>query len=279
MSLYTALFPLKDLSVNAICKCIDQFLTLMPKFTILKTDYGAENSKALTQHLAAYNILHWNSVPGRSAQQGLVERHIRSVKNLVNKFIANRGTMDRGDWVKIIPWVAQCINNTEVHASGLSRYDLLFSPLIAVHAINWGNFDYGLQQETYKKVMRNRQRILDLRQKLHRNSAHRYPVGTLVFKTNEIKPRVSNPKILSPYTDLFMVVSNKCDNSKNSHTFRLYVQNLRTNKISAVTPSMLKRVSVSDLSKSDFDIFKCLNIDYRRLNTQTEGDHKVVYNL
>ena len=30
---------------------------------------------------------------------------------------------------------------------------------------------------------------------------------TLVFKTNEIKPRVSNPKILSPYTDLFMVVS------------------------------------------------------------------------
>ena len=52
MSLYTVLFPLKDLSVNAICKCIDQFLTFMPKFSILKTDYGPENSKALAQHLA-----------------------------------------------------------------------------------------------------------------------------------------------------------------------------------------------------------------------------------
>ena len=115
--------------------------------------------------------------------------------------------MDRNDWVKTLPWVAQCINRTEVHNSGLSQYDLLFSILIANHAIEWGSFDYGLQQETYKKVMRNRQRILDLRQKLHQNSAHRYPVGTLVFKNNEIKPRVSNPKILSPYIDLFMVVS------------------------------------------------------------------------
>ena len=68
-----------------------------------------------------------------------------------------------------------------------------------------------------------------------------------------------------------MVVSNKCDKSKNAHTFRLYVQNLRTNKIIEVTVSMLKKVSVSDLSKSDFVIFKCLNIDYKRLNTQTGG--------
>ena len=110
MSLYTVLFPFKDLSVNAICKCLDQFLTFMPKFSISKTDYGPENSKALTQHLAAYNILHWNLVPGRSAQQGIVERHIRTVKNLINKFIANRGTMNRNDWLKTIPYVSQCIN-------------------------------------------------------------------------------------------------------------------------------------------------------------------------
>ena len=186
MSLYIALFPLRDLSVTAVFKCIDQFLTLMP--------INGENSKALTQHLTGYNILHWPSVPGHSAQQGLVERHIRSVKNLVNRFIANRGTMNHCDWVKIIPWVAQCINKTEVHASGLSRYDLLFSPLISDHAINWGDFDYGIQQETYRKVMRDRQKILELRQKLHQNSSHRYPVGTLVFKTNEIKPRISNPR-------------------------------------------------------------------------------------
>ena len=183
----------------------------MPRFSILKTDYGGENSKTLTQHLAQDNILHWSSIPARSAQQGLVERHIRSVKTLVNKFIANQSTMNRCDWVKIIPWVAQCINKTEVHASGLSRYDLLFSPFIADYAINWGDFDYGIQQETYKKVIRDRQKILDCRQKLHQNSAHKYPVGTLVFKTNEIKPRVSNPKILSPYTDLYMVVGNKCE--------------------------------------------------------------------
>lgn len=82
---------------------------------------------------------------------------------------------------------------------------------------------------------------------------------------------MSNPKILSPYTDLFMVVGNKCEQSKKSQTFRLHVQNLRTSKIIAVTPTMLKKVSVSDLSKSDFDIFKLLNIDYKRINTQTGG--------
>ena len=53
--------------------------------------------------------------------------------------------------------------------------------------------------------------------------------------------------------------------------YKLYVQNLRNNKISAVTPSMLKRVSVSDLAKSDFDISKCLKIDFKRLNTQSGG--------
>ena len=151
--LYTALFPLRDLSVTAVCKCIDKFLTLMPKFTILKTDYGGENSKALTKHLAQYNILHWNSIQARSAQQGLVERHIRSVKTLVNKIIAKQSTMNRCDWVKIISWVAQCINKTEVHASGLSRYDLLFSPFITDHTINWGDFDYGIQQRIIKNCI------------------------------------------------------------------------------------------------------------------------------
>ena len=34
---------------------------------------------------------------------------------------------------------------------------------------------------------------------------------------------------------------------------------------------MLKKVSVSDLSKSDFDIFKLLNNDYKRIKTQTGG--------
>ena len=127
MSLYTILFPLRELSAKAIRRCIDRFLMFMPKFAILKTDYGSENSKSLTLHLAEYNILHYNSVPNRSAQQGIVERHIRTVKNLINKFIANNGTMNRNNWVKIIPYVSQCINKTEVHHSGLSRYDLIFS--------------------------------------------------------------------------------------------------------------------------------------------------------
>ena len=73
-SLYTVLFPLKSLSVAAVCECIDTFLHIMPKFCILKSDYGPESSRQLTQHLAQYGILHWNSIPGRSTQQGLVER-------------------------------------------------------------------------------------------------------------------------------------------------------------------------------------------------------------
>ena len=90
--------------------------------------------------------------------------------------------------------------------------------------------------------MKDRQKILDCRQKLHSNSAHKFPVGTLVLKTNEAKPRVSNPKILSPFTDLYMVVGNRCEQAKKSQNFLLFVQNLRSNKILAVTPTMLKKV-------------------------------------
>ena len=74
-----------------------------------------------------------------------------------------------------------------------------------------------------------------------------------------------------PYTDLYMVVGNKSGQASNSQNFRLFVQNLRTNKILAVAPPMLKKVTVSDLSMADFDIFKLLNIDYKRVNTQYGG--------
>ena len=119
--------------------------------------------------------------------------------------------------------------------------------------------------------MRDRQAILDKRQKLHKNSAYKFQVGSLVFKTNEQKPKVSNPKLLPPYTDLYMVVGNKGSQAGNSQNFRLYVQNLRTNKTLAVVPPMLKRVTVSDLTRADFDIFRLLNIDYKRINTMYGG--------
>ena len=170
-SLYTVLFPLKYLSVDAVCECIDTFLTLMPKFCILKSDYEAENSRKLTQHLAQYGILHWNSIPARSAQQGLVERQIQSVQTLINKFVADQDTMDRSEWVKLLPWIGCCVNSMETHASGLKRFQLLFSPFIAEYAVAWGYFDFGIQQQVYKKVMQDRQKILDRRKKLHVNTS------------------------------------------------------------------------------------------------------------
>ena len=119
--------------------------------------------------------------------------------------------------------------------------------------------------------MNDRQKILDKRQKLHGNTSFNFPVGALVFRTNEQKPRVSNPKLLPPYTDLYMVVGNKSGQASNSQDFRLFVQNLRTNKILAVAPPMLKKVTVRDLSRADFDIFKLLNVDFKRVNTQYGG--------
>ena len=79
--------------------------------------------------------------------------------------------------------------------------------------------------------MNDRQKILDKRQKLHGNSSFNFPVGALVFRTNEQKPRVSNPKLLPPYTDLYMVVGNKSGQASNSQDFRLFVQNLRKKRI------------------------------------------------
>ena len=96
-------------------------------------------------------------------------------------------------------------------------------------------------------------------------------MGTLVFRTNEQKPRVSNPKILPPYTDLYMVVGNKSGQASKSQDFRLFVQNLRTSKILAVAPPMLKKVTVSDLCKSNFDIFELLNFNFQRVNSQYGG--------
>ena len=81
--------------------------------------------------------------------------------------------------MKLIPWIGWCVNSMETHASGLNRFQLLFSPFISEYAVAWGNFDFGVQQEAYRKVMNDSKKILDKRQKLHRNTAYKFPVGTL----------------------------------------------------------------------------------------------------
>ena len=144
--------------------------------------------------------------------------------------------------MKLLPWIGWCLNSMESHNSGLNRFQLLFSPFISEYAVAWGDFDFGIQQQAYKKVLKDRQRILDKRQKLHSNTAYKFPVGSLVFRTNEKKPKVSNPKLLPPYTELYMVVGNKGGQAGKSQEFRLHVQNLRTNKIVAVAPPMLKKL-------------------------------------
>ena len=66
-------------------------------------------------------------------------------------------------------------------------------------------------------------------------------------------------------------VGNRNEQANKSQNFKLFVQNLRSNKILAVTPTMLKKVSVTDLCKSDFDIFKLLGVDFKRVHTQHGG--------
>ena len=68
-----------------------------------------------------------------------------------------------------------------------------------------------------------------------------------------------------------MFVGNKSGQASKSQDFRLFVQNLRSDKILAVAPPLLKKVTVNDLCKSDFDIFKLLNINFKRVNTQYGG--------
>ena len=89
--------------------------------------------------------------------------------------------------------------------------------------------------------MNDRQKILDSRQKLYSNTSYKFPVGTLVFRTNETRQWVSNPKILPPFTDLYMVVGNRSGQANKSQDFRLFVQNLRSDKILAVAPPMFKK--------------------------------------
>ena len=130
VSSYVTLYPLKSNTVQEVINSLTVHLTLIPHFSVAKTDFGPEMSRQLTEFLAMMNIPHYSSVAMRSQSQGQPEIKIKIIRNLMNK-ITDASNLDRNKWAAMLPFISQTINRTHLSSvKGLSRAQLLFSPYI-----------------------------------------------------------------------------------------------------------------------------------------------------
>ena len=135
-----------------------------------------------------------------------------------------------------------------------------------------------IQERLFKKIITNRQNLLLKRQKKIRTDNSRFEPGQLVFKQNEVFENVSFPKSKPTAKELFMIVfiPNKKVKGDTHHrvsqsSFKVWVRNLRTDKVSATWSSNLRLVRVTDLAYMQFDPFTYLEAQLKRLGS-AEGN-------
>ena len=135
-----------------------------------------------------------------------------------------------------------------------------------------------IQEKLFKKIITNRQNVLLKRQSKIRTDNSIFQPGQLVFKKNEVFENVNFPKSKPTAKELFMIVfipDKKVKGDKhyrvNQSSFKVWVRNLRTNKISATWVSNLRLVRVADLAYMQFDPFTYLGAQLKRLGS-AEGN-------
>ena len=68
--------------------------------------------------------------------------------------------VDRDKWYSELPYLNKNINSTEVHCTGLSRVQLLFSPLAQYNGLQLDQV-FKHQSGMYQKIFANRNEIVN----------------------------------------------------------------------------------------------------------------------
>ena len=277
ISSYVVLYPMKGVTVDQVIKCLHQHLTLFPHFKIARTDQGPEFGRKFTQFLATHSIVHAWTIPSRSQVCGQAEISIRITRSIINK-IVDASSLNRHNWFKMLPFITNSLNKGQLSgAQGLTRSQLLFSPFVQQCGLPAEGL-FMIQERLFKKIITNRQNLLLKRQSKIRTDNSIFEPGQLVFKKNEVFENVSFPKSKPTAKELFMIVfiPNKKIKGDTHHrvsqsSFKVWVRNLRTDKISATWSSNLRLVRVTDLAYMQFDPFTYLGAQLKRLGS-AEGN-------
>merc|ERR1711873_313714 len=277
ISSYIVLYPMRGVNVEQVIKCMHIHLTVFPHFRIARTDHGPEFGKKFTQYLSTHSIFHAWSIPSRSQVCGQAEISIRITRTMINK-IVDSSALNRNQWLKLLPFISNCLNKGQLTAAqGLTRSQLLFSPFIQQCGLPAEGL-FLVQEKLFKKIITNRQDVLLKRQRQIKTDNSIFQAGQLVFKKNEVFENVSFPKSKPTAKELFMIVfipEKKVKGDQNyrvnQSSFKVWVKNLRTNKISATWVSNLRLVQVADLAYMQFDPFTYLGAQLKRLGS-AEGN-------
>ena len=277
ISSYVVLYPMRGVTVDQVIKVVHQHLTNFPHFKIARTDGGPEFGRKFTQFLATHSIVHTWTIPTRSQVLGQAEISIRITRSIINK-IVDASSLNRHSWFKMLPFISNSLNKGQLAgAQGLTRSQLLFSPFVQQCGLPAEGL-FMIQERLFKKIITNRQNLLLKRQNKFRTDNSMFEPGQLVFKLNEVFENVSFPKSKPTVKELFMIVFIPSKQVKgdthhrvSQSAFKIWVRNLRTDKVSATWSSNLRLVRVTDLAYMDFDPFTYLGAQLKRLGS-AEGN-------
>ena len=122
MTNYTALLPLRSIHVTSMITAVQLFLSIMPRPSVIITDYGPEYSIQFTDYLSSLQIQHRGGIPKRSQQQGTVEKSFSVVRAVLNRIQAT----EMKEWPELLPRVMNSINGMHPAGSQFSRTHLLY---------------------------------------------------------------------------------------------------------------------------------------------------------
>ena len=269
MTNYTSLLPLRSIHVNSLIAAVQLFLSIMPKPSMIISDYGSEFSLQFTNFLTSMDIQHKGSMPRRSQQQGTVEKSISIMRAVINRIQAT----EMKQWPELLPRVQNAINGMHPRGSKFSRTHLLFSPFMTDSPLLGSKYPVVTQGEALQGEYERRANHLhkQSQEKLSNKSSSFVNGQFVVLKTtdkNTASPRQS---------DIFKVTNVQKDGMAISIT------NLRTGGSRTVPFSFITGIELDKLTQIDYgipDLFLRLQkLNYKNRNWSQPGNRKKKINI
>ena len=206
----------------------------------------------------------------------MAETTIRSVRHHIKKLISVLG-FDRSKWFSVLPYLNRNIDSTEIHSAGLSRLQLLFSPLVQYTGLQLDQV-FKHQSNMYQKIFDNRNKILQNRRKKFGTLNNKFRVGMLVFRLDEEQPaNVSHTKQLPSCLDLYLVVfipKAPTDGGvikASDSNFKVWIRNLRSGQTSVTYSSNLRPIKLQEMAHFSSDLYNKFQASLSRFGNIKPG--------
>ena len=269
MTNYTSLLPLRSIHVNSMIAAVQLFLSIMPKPSVVITDYGSEYSLQFTNFLSSMDILHKGAMPRRSQQQGTVEKSISIMRAVINRIQAT----EMKQWPELLPRVQNAINGMHPGGSKFSRTHLLFSPFMTNSPLLGSKYPVVTQKEALQGEYERRAKSL------HKQSQEKLSNKSSSFVNGQfVVLRTTDKNTPSPRQgDIFKVTKVEKDG------MAITITNLRTGGHKVVPFSFITGIDLDKLTKIDYgipDLFERLKkLNYKNRNWSQPGNRKKKINI